>query len=284
MAESISRISTAANREQAQSETEAGVLRRSQRRAWGGRLLFFSSLLALWWGLAASGVWSASLLPSPAAVAASLAEIGASGLLLPAIATSAQRMMIGYVISLAVGTMLGLALAQVRAVDETLGPVVTGLQSLPSISWLPPALLWFGAGEAAVLFVIVMGAVWSIAQAVRSGVRSLPPLTLRAAQMLGAHGPRLWWHVLLPATLPTFLTGMRLGWAFAWRALMAGELLSRSLRPGVGRLLSQGRDTQDMAMMLAVIVVILAFGLAVDRLLFLPLERVVARRWGVEGA
>jgi NitT/TauT family transport system permease protein len=168
--------------------------------------------------------------------------------------------------------------------DDTLGTTVVGLQSLPSICWFPLALIWFGINENAVLFVVVMGALFAIILAVRSGVRNLPPLTLRAAQMLGATGPRLWWHVLLPAILPAYLSGMRQGWAFAWRSLMAAELLSQSLRTGVGHLLSTGRDLNDMAMVLGMIAVILMIGLAVDRVLFYPLEQVVARRWGVEGA
>jgi NitT/TauT family transport system permease protein len=135
-----------------------------------------------------------------------------------------------------------------------------------------------------VLFVVVMGALFAVILSVRSGVRSLPPLTLRAAKVLGATGVRLWRFVLLPAILPAFLSGMRQGWAFAWRSLMAAELLSQSLKNGVGHLLSTGRDLNDMAMVLGMIGIILAFGLLVDRVLFLPLERLVARRWGVAGA
>lgn len=248
------------------------------------RAAFYLFLLAGWWVLAARHIWPPYLLPAPPDVGAFLWDALKDGTLLPAVATSALRVLVGYGISLVVGTVLGLSLARVRVLDETLGATVVGLQSLPSICWFPLALLWFGLNEKAVLFVVVMGALFAVTLAVRAGVRNLPPLLLRAAQSLGARGWALWRHVLLPAILPAFLSGMRQGWAFAWRSLMSAELLSQSLKTGVGHLLSQGRDLNDMSMVLGMIGVILAFGLLVDRVLFYPLERVVMRRWGVEGA
>ncbi len=253
-----------------------------------GRLVpqvaFYLALLFAWWFLAERRVWPPYLLPPPRDVWLFLAGATKDGTLLPAVATSALRGAAGYGIALGLGTVLGLALARVRWLDETLGGAVVGLQSLPSICWFPLALLWFGLNEKAVFFVVVMGALFAVTLAVRSGVRSLPPLTLRAARTLGATGHRLWLYVLLPAILPAFLSGMRQGWAFAWRSLMAAELLSQSLKAGVGHLLSTGRDLNDMPMVLGMIAVILLFGVAVDRVLFAPLERVVARRWGTEGA
>ena len=252
-------------------------------RIWTLRALFYGGLFALWQIAAARRIWPPYLLPSPADVGAFLRDSAREGTLLPAVLTSAQRVGAGF--ALALGTLIGLLLARVRVLDDTLGSAVVGLQSLPSICWFPLALLWFGLNERAVLFVVVMGALFAVILAVRASVRGLPPLTLRAARMLGAgSGARLWWHVLLPAILPGYLSGMRQGWAFAWRSLMAAELLSQSLRTGVGHLLANGRDLNDMAMVLGMIGIILALGLLVDRLLFFPLERVIARRWGVEGA
>jgi NitT/TauT family transport system permease protein len=138
--------------------------------------------------------------------------------------------------------------------------------------------------EAAVLFVVVMGALFAIILAVRSGVRNLPPLTGRAGVMLGARGFKLWWYVLLPASLPAILAGLRQAWAFAWRSLMAAELLSQSLKVGIGHVLTTGRDLNDMAMVLGTIVIILVLGLLVDRVAFRPIEMFIARRWGVDGA
>ncbi|MBC8103001.1 MAG: ABC transporter permease [Cytophagales bacterium] len=257
-------------------------------RAWlrPARLaLFYASLFAAWWIVAARQIWPPYLLPSPVDVGIFLRESLADGTLIPAVLTSAARVSVGYGVALVGGTVLGLALARSRLLDETLGSAVVGLQSLPSICWFPLALIWFNLSEKAVLFVIVMGSLFAITLAVRAGVRQIPPLTLRAARMLGAgSGLRLWQHVLLPAILPAFLSGMRQGWAFAWRSLMAAELLSQSLKIGIGHLLSNGRDLNDMSMVLGMIFVILALGLLVDRLLFFPVERAVARRWGVEGA
>lgn len=248
------------------------------------RPLFFGGLFALWWGIAALRIWPPYLVPSPLDVAAYLRESAQDGLLLPAVATSAVRVGVGFVVSVALGTVLGLALSRLAWLDDTVGTAVTGLQSLPSICWFPLALLWFGLSENAIQFVVVMGSVFAVALAVRSGVRSLPPLIPRAGRTLGAHGWRLWWHVLLPASFPAFLSGTRQGWAFAWRSLMSAELLSQSLRSGVGHLLNTGRDLNDMAMVIGMIVVILVLGLLIDRVLFLPIERAISRRWGIEGA
>lgn len=254
-------------------------------RIWALRALFYGGLFALWQIAAARRVWPPYLLPSPGDVGVFLRDSAREGTLLPAVLTSAQRVGAGFALALALGTLIGLLLARVRVLDDMLGSAVVGLQSLPSICWFPLALLWFGLNERAVLFVVVMGALFAVILAVRASVRGLPPLTLRAARMLGAgSGARLWWHVLLPAILPGYLSGMRQGWAFAWRSLMAAELLSQSLKTGVGHLLANGRDLNDMPMVLGTIGVILLLGLLVDRLLFFPLERVIARRWGVEGA
>lgn len=265
--------------------TGDGGASKPRRPAFYLRPGFYALLFGVWWIVAARQQAAPSpLLPAPAEVGLFLKEAAIDGTLLRAVLTSVARVGLGYGISLIFGTLLGLALARVRLVEDLLGPAVVGLQSLPSICWFPLALLWFGRNEKAVLFVVIMGALFTVAVAVRSGIRTLPPLTLRAAHMLGARGVRLWWHVLLPAILPAFLSGMRQGWAFAWRSLMAAELLSQSLKTGVGHLLATGRERSDMAMVLGMISVILVLGLIVDRVLFAPLERFIARRWGVEGA
>ncbi len=243
------------------------------------QVLFYVGLVAIWWILAARRIW-----PPYLDVWRFLEASVKDGTLLPAIATSALRGAAGYGIALVLGTILGLALSRLKWLDETLGNAVIGLQSLPSICWFPLALIWFGLNEKSVLFVVIMGALFAVTLAVRSGIRSLSPLTLRAARTLGATGIKLWVHVLLPAILPAFLSGMRQGWAFAWRSLMSAELLSQSLKAGVGHLLNTGRDLNDMPMVLGMILVILLFGLVVDRAFFAPLERLVSRRWGTEGA
>ncbi len=154
--------------------------------------------------------------------------------------------------------------------DETLGSLVLGMQSLPSITWLPLAILWFGLSEQAIIFVVVMGSVFAIAISARDGVRNIPVLQRRAAQVFGATRWQTIRYVTLPGMLPSMAQGLKLGWSFSWRSLMAGELLFVSA--GLGHLLQLGRDLNNMALVIAIMGVIVAVGLAFDRLIFGPLE------------
>jgi NitT/TauT family transport system permease protein len=236
-------------------------------------------LIVAWEGLFQLGVWPEFLFPSPLQVAGTLARGFANGTFLVGIAVSLRRIALGYGFSLLVGTVLGLLLGRVRLIDETLGSLVLGLQTLPSICWLPLALLWFGLNERAILFVVIMGALLSITLATEDGVKNTPPVYLHAARNLGAGGWKLYAGVILPAALPSIITGMKLGWSFAWRSLMAGELLYVSL--GLGYLLMMGRELNDMSQVIAVMLVIIAIGLAIDRLIFAPLESRIRERWGL---
>ncbi len=246
---------------------------------WRARLLFFLALLLGWQALYSLHLWPPYLFPSSWSVASSLGLGFADGSFPLAILVSLRRILIGYAISLVVGVPLGLLIGRVRLLQETLGTVILGLQALPSICWLPLAILWFGLSERAILFVVVMGAVLSICLSAVDGVRNTPPLYLRAARTMGAEGWPLYWRVILPAALPALITGMKLGWSFAWRSLMAGELLYVSL--GLGQLLTLGRELNDMGRVMAVMLVIVVLGLIVDRLLFAPAERLVRERWGL---
>jgi NitT/TauT family transport system permease protein len=245
------------------------------------RILFFATLIVAWQGFFLLGVWPEYLFPSPLSVATTLIGGFTNGTFLIGIGVSMARVIVGYLISLGIGLPLGLLVGRLRVFDETVGSLLTGLQTLPSICWLPLALLWFGLNDRAILFVVVMGAVLSISLAAEGGVKNTPPQYLRAARNMGARRFRLYWHVILPAALPSILTGMKLGWSFAWRSLMAGELLYVSL--GLGQLLMMGRELNDMSQVIAVMLVIIALGLAVDRLIFAPLERRVRERWGLTG-
>ncbi len=192
---------------------------------------------------------------------------------------SIQRIVIGYVISVFLGVTLGLLIGRFKILDETLGSLMLGLQVLPSICWLPLAILWFGLSEQAIQFVVVMGAFLSIAIATDSGIRNIPPIYVRAAKTMGVRGFALYWRVILPASLPSIITGMKLGWSFAWRSLMAGELLFVSV--GLGQLLQTGRELHDIAQVVAVMIMIAAIGLIFDRLIFAELEKRIRLKWGV---
>lgn len=245
------------------------------------KLIFFATLLAIWQIVASAGVWAEYIFPSPMSVAQTLVRGFSNGTFIVGIATSLRRLLIGFGISAVIGVFSGLALGRVKLLDETFGALVLGLQTLPSICWLPLALLWFGLSETAILFVVVMGALLAITTATEAGVKNTPPLYLRAARNLGARGWKLYALVILPAALPAIITGMKLGWSFAWRSLMAAELLYVSL--GLGHLLMMGRELNDMSQVVAVMLVIIAIGLVVDRAIFAPIETRVRARWGLTG-
>jgi NitT/TauT family transport system permease protein len=219
-------------------------------------------------------------LPGPLAVGRAGLSAASEGLLGRAIATSVLRLALGYGASLAIGVPLGVALARARVVKESAGPLVLGLSSVPSICWLPLAILWFGLSEWAIQVVIVLGAVLPIAIATEASVRAIPPQIERAARTMGSRGLSLLVTVTLPAALPGIVAGAKLGWTFALRSLMAGELLFVS--GGLGNLLETGRDLGDTALVLAVVVVVVGLGRASEWLLFGRADRAIARRWGAE--
>jgi NitT/TauT family transport system permease protein len=208
--------------------------------------------------------------------------MGADGRLGAAVSRSLARLAQGYALSVLLGVPLGIVLARGEWLRRMLRPVVIGLQALPSICWLPLAILWFGLSETAILFVVVMGSLLAVAIASEDAVAGVDPVLLRAAGTLGIRGPRFHLGVLLPAAFPGVLTGLKLGWSFAWRALMAGELLF--VAGGLGQLLQQGRELLDAAQVMAVMAAIVAIGMIVDRVVFRVLELRVRRRWGLADA
>ncbi len=197
-----------------------------------------------------------------------------------AVLRSLGRLGQGYALSAALGVPLGVFLARVPLAQSTVKPLVLGLQALPSICWLPLALLWFGLSDRAIVFVVVMGSLLAIAISTEDGVASVDPMLLRASGVLGIRGPRFYLGVLVPGAMPGIVTGLKLGWSFAWRALMAGELLF--VAGGLGQLLQQGRELLDVAQVMAVMIAIVAVGAAVDQILFRMIEVRVRRRWGLE--
>ncbi len=243
------------------------------------RAAFYVLLVLIWEAVSKSGLWPDYLFPSPFEVARRIQEGLRDTSLLWALLASVQRILIGYTLSVLAGIPVGILVGRFKFLDETVGSLMAGLQALPSICWLPVAILWFGLSEAAIQFVVVMGALLSIAIATDNGIKNVPPLYIRAAQTMGVSGFKLYWRVILPASLPSVLTGMKLGWAFAWRALMAGELLFVSV--GLGHLLQMGRELLDMPLVLSVMLVISGVGVFFDQLIFSPIERRVRLRWGL---
>jgi NitT/TauT family transport system permease protein len=242
---------------------------------------FFVALVALWEVLARAGLWNPVLLPPPSKVGAYLVEAVKDGSILEATLVTARRLAIGYSIGLVLGLPLGFLTSRVKTAADTVGVAALGLQTLPSVCWAPVAMMWFGQTETAMIFIVVMGTLWSILLATEHGVGSVPHIYVRAARTMGSKRMHTLWSVVLPASLPFVLSGMKQGWAFAWRSLMAAEIYVTILTGfGLGQLLHNGREFLAMDQMFGVMLVIVLVGLVVDRALFAPVERALHRRWG----
>jgi NitT/TauT family transport system permease protein len=244
-------------------------------------ILFFVALAAIWAAIVHAKFWSPVLLPSPLSVWDYLVSASRDGSLLSASLVTLRRLLIGYAIGIAVGLPVGLLTASSTFVEDTIGVLALGLQTLPSVCWVPLALLWFGQTEGAMLFVVVMGTVWSVVIATDTGVRTIPPIYARAARTMGSNYFHKWTRVILPASLPYLVSGMKQGWAFAWRSLMAAEIYVTILTGfGLGHLLHYGRELNAMDQVIGIMLVIIVIGLLADKILFSPWERFLHRRWG----
>ncbi|MFJ9537356.1 ABC transporter permease [Streptomyces sp. NPDC101225] len=240
-------------------------------------------VLVVWQSLVWNGTVPAYKLASPAEVWGELRTAWLQGTLLDYIWTSVSRGLLGFLLALVIGTPLGLLVARVPFVRAAVGPILSGLQSLPSVAWVPPAVIWLGLNDSMMYAVILLGAVPSIANGLVAGIDQIPPLYLRAGRTLGATGLRGVWHVVMPGALPGYLAGLKQGWAFAWRSLMAAEIIASSpdLGVGLGQLLENGRTNSSMSQVFLAIFLILLVGIAVDLLIFSPLERWVLRGRGL---
>ncbi|MSU69251.1 MAG: ABC transporter permease [Opitutaceae bacterium] len=247
----------------------------------GKAALFFVLLLVVWEAVCHARIWSPVLLPSPSSVGRYLWAAAGDGTLADATLVTLRRLLFGYVFGLVIGLPLGLLTARFKVLNDTIGLVALGFQTLPSVCWVPPALLWFGQTESAMFFVVVMGTLWSMIIATDTGVRNVPPIYARAARTMGSVGLHTWLRVLLPAALPFVVGGMKQGWAFAWRSLMAAEIYVTILSGfGLGHLLHYGRELNAMDQIIGIMIVIIGIGLLADKILFSPWERFLHHRWG----
>lgn len=238
--------------------------------------------LLLWQAVVWSGWKPEHVLPGPGAVFGTLWDRTADGTLTEATWITLQRAVAGFALALVIGTVVGALVSRVQVVRTAFGSFITGLQTMPSIAWFPLAILLFGLNEQAIFFVVVLGAAPSIANGLIAGVDHIPPLWLRAGRVLGARGLTLFRHVILPASLPAFVAGLKQGWAFAWRSLMAGELLVvLANRPSLGFQLQFARELNNARVLMATMIMILLVGIVVDALVFGSLERSIRRRRGL---
>ena len=250
------------------------------RASWP-KLAALALSLGIWHIVAVSGWRESYVLPGPVPV---FVELGHQ-LVIPefwtAVSITMTRGGVGFALASVLGLVLGILVARSRILRAAIGSLITGLQTMPSIAWFPLAILLFQLSEQAILFVIVIGAAPSIANGVINGVDYVPALLVRAGRNLGASGLSLYRHVVLPAALPSVVSGLKQGWAFAWRSLLAGELLvSIANRPSLGVFLTQSRELGDTAYMIALMIAILAIGIGVDAV-FSVFERGIRRRRGV---
>ncbi|HVN75503.1 MAG TPA: ABC transporter permease [Thermoanaerobaculaceae bacterium] len=241
-------------------------------------IAFLALLLLMWQAVFSSGVLPSYSLPSPAQVATRLAELARDGMLWPSVEASVIRMVLGFVLSAALGLALGVAMGLSPVADSCLRSLFLGLQTLPSVAWVPIALLLFGLGDAAIYFVIVMSSMAAMAIATADGIANIPPHYLRAARSLGTSGLALPTRVALPAALPSIVTGVKLGWTLGWHGVVSAELIKSSI--GLGFLLHAGRELNDAAQVVGIMLVTIFIGLLLDRVLFAWAERRIRARWG----
>jgi NitT/TauT family transport system permease protein len=262
----------------------------AERRAWRRFLVgvlppvfLLVALVAAWQIYVVVAHPRPDLFPGPIDVANGFGDAWKTGRVQLAVTTSLSRGVFGFLIAVAIGTPLGLVLAEVRLVRRALGPLVSGLQVLPSVAWVPAAILWFGLSDATVYFVVLMGAVPSIANGLISGIDQVPPQLRRVGKVLGASRLQQATLVVLPAALPGYLAGLKQGWAFSWRSLMAAEIIATggSIGFGLGSMLQQSRELADLSSVLATIIIILAIGILVELVVFAPAERRLLRGRGL---
>lgn len=245
---------------------------------------FYVLLLLLWQAAYFVGVdmlnlWKPYVFPSPLDVWSTFVYLWQDNTILTAVAASMQRILLGYGLSIILGTILGLLIVRSPYLDRNFSMLVLGLQTLPSVCWLPFAILWFGLSENAILFVTVIGSVCAVSMAIESAIKNIDPLYIKAAKTMGATGWKLYRYVIFPASLPGVISGLKQGWSFAWRALMAGEMLVAT--KGLGYVLMMGRDLADISQVVAVMLLIIALGLVVERIVFGRLEKNLREKWGL---
>jgi NitT/TauT family transport system permease protein len=259
---------------------------RKARIDWSRVLLPIAAIVVLviiWQFYVSLGLKRRDQVPGPMDVLEQFGALWAEGSLLEAVWTSLQRGLLGFLISVVIATPIGLLLAQVAPLRRAFGPLISGLQVLPSVAWVPAAIIWFGLTDATVYFVVFMGAIPSIINGLISGVDQIPPQYRRVGTVLGASRLEMAVQIILPAALPGYLSGLKQGWAFSWRSLMAAEIIAvgGTIGFGLGSMLNQGRDLADMTIVMSAILLILAVGILIELLVFGPIEKRLLRRRGL---
>ncbi len=247
-------------------------------------VLFIIALIILWQGCYFLGVealslWKSYAMPSPLGVAESFFKLSSGGTLWKAVGNSLLRGISGFAIAVLIGFVLGLLIYRFTILQKNLKPILLGVQTLPSVCWVPFSILWFGLSNQAILFVVVMGSAFSISISVENAMRNIQPIYRKVALTLGANQKQMYFQVILPAALPELVAGLKQGWSFAWRALMAGEVMTTSI--GLGQTLITGRDLADINQVTLVMLVIVLLGILIDKCIFSVIEKHILKKRGL---
>lgn len=247
-------------------------------------VIFYIALIAVWQLIFYAGAylldwWKPYAFPNPEGVAGSLVKLMTGGNLIRAILFSLKRCIIGFIVSVVIGTIFGIMVSLNEMLNSWFKPLISGIQSLPSVCWVPFAILWFGLNESAIIFVVVMGSICSVTMAIDSAVKAVPPMYIKVAKTLGADKKSLYRHVILPAILPSVVSGLRQAWSFAWRALMSAEVMSATV--GLGYSLASGRDMADINQVGLVMIIIIIVGILIDKCIFSIIETKLLKKRGI---
>jgi NitT/TauT family transport system permease protein len=244
-------------------------------------VLFLAAFVGIWQLVFTLGIWPKVSMPSPAMVAESFVQLIQNITLITSIGMTMWRLAIGFAISITIGVGIGLAMVKFTGFGKTMSSFAVGLQSFPSVAWVPFAILLIGLNDFCILFVVVMSSVFSVMISTYSGINNIPPIYIRAARNMGARGLSLFRYVMIPAATPSLIVGIKQAWSFAWHALIGAEILIAA-SVGLGHILLVGREFQLMDQIIASMITIFAIGLLFDRLVFSKLEDKVRDRWGLK--
>ena len=243
------------------------------------KISFYVALVIVWQIIASVDIWPNSIFPSPVEVIEDLVFTASDGSLFFGIGTSMWRLTVGLAIAILGGMTLGIFMARVKTVNQTIGSLVLGLQSIPSVAWVPLAILWFGLTDSGIIFVTAISSIFAVTINTYTGVKNIEPNYIDAARNMGAKGSQLITNVLIPAAFPHMISGFKQGWAFAWRGVIGAEILFSFL--GLGFLLNVGRQLTDVSQVIAIMLIILGIGMLVDGFIFKRIENRVMYRWGL---
>lgn len=242
--------------------------------------LFIAAFIGIWQLVFMLGIWPEVSLPSPAMVAKSFVDLVEDLTLIVSIGVTMYRLVIGFTLSIIIGVSVGLAMVKFPGFGKTMSSFAVGLQSFPSVAWVPFAILLIGLNDAGILFVVIMSSVFSVMMSTYGGIRNISPIYIHAAKNMGAKGFSLFRYVMIPAATPSLIVGIKQAWSFAWHALIGAEILIAA-SVGLGHVLLVGREFQLMDQIIASMITIFAIGLVFDRVLFSKLEESVRERWGL---